>query len=174
MKDFISTYQRAVETGTWIRSGTCYVSVTEKSIITWNIGIIELERQGAQCNTESGTLTISYSSSSNASIPVKAKLKSKTLNLAEIVCVYCDSCDRGPNFSNNCLVIITSDYMTKIKFRSETELDDWLATINLVCGDLHGINGTTATFGAILWCLTQKGICFHAVHKNSSCFRKFI
>ena len=150
MKDFMSIYNRVVETGTWVKSGTCFVAKNDRAVIQWCRGLLELERQGAESNTESGTLTISYS-------PSNTKLCKTILNLAEIRCSFIDSSDSGLYPTNNCLVIIANSIF-KLKFSSEEEMDDWLATLNQSCGDLHGINGKTATFSPLLYCLTNKGL----------------
>ncbi|CAG2179506.1 unnamed protein product, partial [Oppiella nova] len=152
MKDFMSVYQKAIESGVWIKSGTCFVAKSDKTVTNWCPGLLELERQGVERTTESGSLTISYSNSSQ-----KIKVNKKVLNLAEISCAFIGSSENSMYSISNCLVIIANNFIAKIKFQTDTELDDWLATINLVCGDLHTINGTTGIPGARILCVTNKG-----------------
>ncbi|XP_054159863.1 tectonin beta-propeller repeat-containing protein 1-like [Oppia nitens] len=155
MKDFMSIYPKAIESGVWIKSGTCFVAkTTDKTSITWCSGLLELERQGVEKNTESGTLTITYSISHQ-----KTKSEKIVLNLAEIVTSFIDSIDVTLYSPHNCLFIITNNAIIKLKFQTDNEMDDWLATINTVCADLHGISNsiTTSLSGALLYCITNKG-----------------
>lgn len=164
MKDFANTYPHAIESGTWIKSGTCYVSTMKDkhNAHIWYFGFIELERQGVECDTESGIITITYSTNISQTLPniKSAKHNNKIVyNLSEIRCVYCDNFERGVDFSGvNYLVIVTSDgEVVKLKFRAEAELEDWLATINISCGNLRGISGRTAASDATLFGLTFRG-----------------
>ena len=149
MKNFDTVYKRVVESGTWIRTGKCSVANSERGSTQWCPGQLELERQGVEANTESGTLTISYLRSS--------KVVKSVINLAEVKCCFVDRSEPVLYPSYDCLVILSNSKF-KIKFSTEEEMDDWLATINISCGDLHGINGRTATFGPLLYCLTNRGL----------------
>lgn len=157
MNDFDpSVYKRAVESGTWVKSGTCSVAKTDKTATQWCPGLIELERHGSENYTESGTLTISYSQSPHSS---KNRLSKEVLNLAEISVAFIGSADEELYSSNNCLTLVTNSVF-HLKFRSEPDMEDWLTTINIVCSEVHGVAGANGTFSPILYCLTNKGMEF--------------
>ena len=155
MKDFISQrneennlkFAQAIECGTWVKSATCFVMTSKNK--TWHSGKLDLERQGVEGNIESGRIDIIHLSSS--------KVRKISINLSEIRCVLYEHCEKTPSKNSVCLVIITKLDKIRLCFNEDGELEDWFATINLTCGDIHGINGSTAILYATIFTISNNG-----------------
>ncbi|CAL1279116.1 unnamed protein product [Larinioides sclopetarius] len=139
-----SSYPKAIEQTTWVKTATCRFFKN-----SWINCLIELVQHGD--NNSKGLLTCHYQKE-QVSIP-----------LNQVTCVA-----SLPDWNKNILVIHTAKRTTKgapfkFAFTSNDALEDWVATLNTACRNVHKL--TWVPEKPSLWSVTVNGDVF--VHKAS-------
>lgn len=151
-----STYEKAIETSSWVKSIEAKFA---KLADGFDDCLIELEWLSS---SGSGTLTI---------LNVDGVTTKLQISLSEITCIVCCSEPSHPRIALYAPRLTTNNMPLKLQFANDTEKEEWLSHLTMVCCELENLQGKPSDDAK--WITNAGGdvLCFDPINEIATQFK---